>query len=156
MTTPKHETSDAREAKLAEAILTLADSLQTNQGQLQTTLEALRANQPPRDISFGDVDYQAKLRAETKVFPRPVFQGGREANAAGLSDETLSQLAALVPGKYLGGFVTILGVPQDGLDFYYKNATPDQRMAQMARFTSFADLVAQCWRELPAAPSPVA
>ena len=152
MTTRNEAGEFTRETKLAEAIVALAESLQTNQEGVQATLEALRANQPPRDVSFGDVDYQVKLRAETKVFPRPVFQGGREANASGLSDETLAKIADLKPGTYLGGFVRIIGVQQDGIDFYYKNATPDQRMAQMARFSSFTDLVDKCWAELPSPP----
>jgi hypothetical protein len=133
---------------LAQAILALAEKLGTSQEQQAETLEALRASQPPRDVSFGDTDYQARLKAETKVFPRPVFQNGREANPAGESDATLAKIAELKPGKYIGGFVTIDETPKGGINFVYKNATPDQRMVQMGKFTSFADLVAKCHAEM--------
>lgn len=140
---------------MASAILALADAIKSGQSQtietqaqLADTLKVLQQNQKPREINYGDIDYQAKLRAERKEFPRPVFQGGREADPSGLSDETLVRIAELKPGKYLGGFVTIDPAPNDGINFLYRNATPDQRMTQMSKFVSFTDLVEKCWREL--------
>lgn len=133
---------------LAAAIVELARTLGANQSQLAETLSMLQQNQRPREINFGDADYQAKLRAERVEFPRPVFQGGREADPSGQSAETLAQIAALKPGKYLGGFVTIEPTANDGINFLYKNSTPDQRMTQMGKFSSFADLVAKCHQEL--------
>jgi 16S rRNA (cytosine967-C5)-methyltransferase len=47
---------------IANAILTLAESLSMSQQQLHATLEALKQSQPPRDVSFGDTDYQERLR----------------------------------------------------------------------------------------------
>ena len=116
--------------------------------QQNEILEGLRRSQAPRDVNFGDSDYQAKLRAERKEFPRPVYQNGFEANPSGLSDETLTQIGELKPGKYLGGVVEILAGSRNAIDFRYKNATADQRMALMPVFGSFAELVAKCHAEM--------
>lgn len=135
------------EATLADAVLALAQSVGASQQQLAEAIEALRGSQPPRDVNFGDVDYQERLRAETAVFPRPVYQNGFEANPSGLSVETLQRIGELVPGKYLGGFVTIVETPQNGIDFRYRNMTADHRMIQQKKFDSFTELVEKCWAE---------
>jgi hypothetical protein len=138
----KHE-----DASLAAAILALAEKLGTSQEKLNETLAALRESQTPREVNFGDTDYQARLRAETKVLKRPAFQNGYEVNPSGLSDEVIERLANLKPGSYIGGVVKV-AVEGESIHLIYKNRTADQRMALNAKFSSFSDLVNKIWAEM--------
>jgi hypothetical protein len=131
---------------IANAILTLAESLSMSQQQLHATLEALKQSQPPRDVSFGDTDYQERLRESTKVLKRPAYQNGYEVNPSGLSDEVIDRLAALKPGAYLKNVVTVAVDGNNAVHLIYKNRTPDQRM--QLPFTSFSDLVNKVWAEM--------
>lgn len=146
---PKVETDD-----LAGAILKLAESFGVSQAQTAETLEALRANQKPRDINFSDQDYQEKLKRETKVLKRPAFQNTFPVNPSGLTDEEITRLAALAPGKYLGGHVEVTIGGNDAICLWYKNKTVEQRMANERKFASFGVLINTIWAEMH--PEPVA
>ena len=133
---------------LTSAVLLLAENQVDSQRKLQETLEALKASQPPREVQFGDPDYQAKLRAERKVLKRPAFQNGFEVNPSGLSDEVIDRLANLAPGAYLGGRVKV-ALENDAVHLIYKNREIEHRMANDRLFSSFSDLVNKIWAEMP-------
>jgi len=133
---------------LTSAVLLLAENQVDSQRKLQETLDALKASQPPREVQFGDPDYQAKLRAERKVLKRPAFQNGFEVNPSGLSDEVIDRLANLAPGAYLGGRVKV-ALENDAVHLIYKNREIEHRMANDRLFSSFSDLVNKIWAEMP-------
>lgn len=139
--------NDIHPEQMAAAILELARSIGGREELLHETLDKLRGAQPERVISFGDVEYQAKLREANKPFPRPVYQNQFEANPSGLSDETLQKVGELVPGTFLGGHVTIEAVQNNGIVFRYKTRSVEQRMANERVFRSFTELVEKCWQE---------
>ncbi len=139
---------DSVEGNVAAAILKLAENLGAQQERQNDAIEALRASQPPREVQFGDPDYQAKLRAERKVLKRPAFQNGFEVNPSGLSDEVIDRLANLAPGAYLGGRVRV-AIENDAVHLIYKNREIEHRMANDRLFSSFSDLVNKIWAEMP-------
>lgn len=115
---------------------------------LAEILQGLRASQPPRVINFGDSDYQEQLRKNTKAFKTLTLQNGKESDPAVCAQETIDLIPQLKPGLYLGGYVTVEVRERDhAVNFRYSNSTPDQRMAQMRKFSSFDDLVAKIWAE---------
>lgn len=144
---------ESAEPSLAEVLLQqnaiALKQLEIQERQARAT-EALMANTPPRDINYGDQDYQERLRAETKTLTRSAFQNGFEVNPSGLSDETIDRLANLAPGTYLGGTVTV-ALANDAVHLLYKNRTPDQRMAFQAKVSSFSDMVQKIWAEMQGA-----
>jgi len=153
MTMAKTQT-ETEDPSLAAAILKLAESFGASQSQVAETLAVLQQNQRPREVNFGDTDYQEKLRRETQVLKRPAFQNGFPVNPSGLSDEVIDRLATVKPGKYLGGAVTVAIDGNDGIHLIYKNKTVEQRMAFARLVTSFSDLVNKIWSEMH--PEPVA
>jgi len=141
-------TKTENETDLAAAILLLAEKIGGNQDQLNITLDALKGAQRPRDIQYGDQDYQEKLKRETKVLKRPAFQNGFEVNPSGCSDEVIDRLSKLAPGTYLGGAVRVAIDGNDGVHLIYKNKTVEQRMANERLFGSFSELVNKIWAEM--------
>lgn len=114
----------------------------------------LRKSAPPRDVQYGDADYQAALKAAQRTFKTKTYQNGAEiTDCVGpeISDETIDRVSKLKKGIYLRGIVEI-DVTHDGrVMFHYRNKTPDQRMARSQDFANFTDLVNKIWAEMTAA-----
>jgi hypothetical protein len=105
-------------------------------------------NAPKRVITQDSPEYNDRLRAEGyfDYFPKPVYQNGHEAEPKGLSEQTRERAAGLVPGKYLGGKVTVEASPNGGVHIKYKSKTVEDRMSQPWR--DFTDLVDRVWAEM--------
>src|SRR5688572_32838722 len=111
-------------------------------------LQQLAANQPKKVITEDSPEYQERLRAEGYFdsFPKPVYQNGREAEPKGLSEQTRERAANLMPGKYLGGQVTVEVASNGGVHIKYASKTVENRMGQPWR--DFPDLIDRIWAEM--------
>lgn len=106
------------------------------------------ATQPPREKTYDE--RQAEKRAiDPRPKPsRPTYQNGFEINPRGLSTDCVRKLDALKPGVYMGGKVVVQDLGNGGINIRYSNATPDERMALAALFSSFSDLVFKLHAEM--------
>ena len=90
-------------------------------------IAALHANQPRKRQNPGD----ALLEMFRKQFTYPVYQNGIEAQARGLSDETLKQAATVAPGRYLNDIVEVVRTGRDKeqrIFLFYDNSSIDKKM----------------------------
>ena len=88
-----------------------------------------------------------------KQFTYPVYQNGIEAQARGLSDETLKQAATVAPGRYLNDIVEVVRTGRDKeqrIFLFYDNSSIDKKMMLKNYFTSFADLFVKIHQEMAA------
>lgn len=140
-------------AAIARAFDRLADKLEGGQAINSDLVAEVKRLIPPREVQFGDADYQAKIAAQRRVFKTPTFQHGIEITeeARGLSDETIDRVSRLRSGTYLRGVVHVDVNHKGEVRITYSNKTPDQRMARMLEFRDFTDLINQVWAEMHAA-----
>jgi hypothetical protein len=105
-------------------------------------------NAPKRVITPDSPEYRELLVAagHFDTFSVPVYQNGHEAEPRGLSAQTRERASTLVPGKYLGGKVTVETTPNGGIHIKYKSKTVEDRMSQP--FGDFTDLVERVWAEM--------
>lgn len=130
----------SNETLMAEALKGISAAL----GQLQQQA-------PKKELTFGDAEYQDRLRAEGfyKTLVAPAFQNGREIEPRILSDETIARLPKLAPGKYIKGHVEVAVDGRDRRHLIYKSATPEDRMRGQSLWRDLDDMVAQIWAEMP-------
>lgn len=122
--------------------------------RIAAVLEQLANNAPIVEIGYGHPKFQEQLRKEGffTQFAKPVFQNGKEAQARGLTPETIERAPKLRPGKYLGGKVEVLLDNRDRVHLLYKSANLQERMDFAKIAPSFDDLIAKIWAEMhPAA-----
>jgi len=121
----------------------------TTDDRIAAVLEQLAANAPAPEIGFGHPKYQERLREEGVFadFPVPVYQNGKKAQARGLQPETISRVAELKPGRYLGGKVEVARDAKNSVHLLYKTGTPDDRMRFYALAPDFDTLIGKIWAE---------
>ena len=139
-------------ALIAAAFDRLAARLGDGQQENAELIGEIRRLVPPREVQYGDADYQAKVAAERRVFKTKTFQHGFEIteDAKGLSDETIDRVSKLRAGRYIHGVVLVDVSHKGEVRISYSNKTPDQRMARMLDFRDFTDLINQIWAEMQA------
>src|SRR5215510_1365142 len=134
----------AEKDQLAEAMALLGTAIakQTEiAAQNQEALVALHKSQPPRDVQYGDPDYQASLKKDRREWKSPTYQNGFDPDPTGLTLETIDRVANLKAGHYLKGLIEVQVSAKGAVNFKYKNKTPDQRFALQVQFRDFTDMV---------------
>lgn len=123
--------------------------------RIAAVLEQLAANAPVQEVGYGHPKFQERLREEgfMDTFASPVFQNGREAQARGLTRETIERAPKLRPGKYLGGKVEVARDNRDRVHLLYRssNSTDRMKFEQLIKGEGFDGLVARIWDEMHAA-----
>ena len=107
--------------------------------------DALIKSQGRKKVSYGDFMARRGPREQLK---RKAFQNGYEVNPSGLSTATIEKLDQLASGRYLSNWVTIVNTPDKAIHIRYANKTPDDRMTNATKFSSFTDLVNQVHAEM--------
>jgi len=116
----------------------LADAMQllaVNQG-------LLLANQPQKQLGFGDPEFQTMLRERGyyREFAKPLYQNTMLSPADMVPVDIVAKVNALKPGKYLGGRVTVR-VEDKHIQLVYPTATPDDRMTNAQYWRTFDELI---------------
>jgi hypothetical protein len=133
-----------------EALATILAKQNDTIAMIGAGLMALKESQPPREVQYGDPDYQAKLKAERREWRTPTYQNGYEADPSGESWETIERTAQLKAGRYLNGSIEVLRGRHGEIYFRYANKHMDQRFARNLEFRKFGYLVDQIWAEMQA------
>lgn len=120
--------------------------------RIATVLERLVDQAPVPEIGYGHPKYQARLQEEGVFaqFSSPVYQNGKEANARGLTAETIERAPKLRPGTYCNGRVTVLRDNRDRVHLSYAHAKVADRMRMQQWCHSFDHLVEMIWAEMHA------
>ena len=123
--------------------------------RIAAVLELLAANAPVQEIGYGHPAFQQRLRDEgfMAAFAAPVYQNGREAQARGLTPETVERAPQLTPGTYLGGKVEVARDSRGRVHLLYPHAKVEDRMRmeQLLRGDGFDGLIDRIWQEMHAA-----
>lgn len=112
-------------------------------------MEMLAANQPRKRKTHGEV----LVEMTRKQFKYPLFQNGIQAQARGLSDDTIRKAATLASGRYLNDIVEVVRTGRDKdqrIFLVYDNRTIDKKMMLQRHFTSFSDLIDKLTKEMAA------
>jgi hypothetical protein len=120
---------------------------------IAAVLGQLQQQAPKKEITFGDTEFQDRLRADGhfKALETPAFQNGREIEPRILSDETIHRLPRLAPGKYIKGHVEVAVDARNRRHLIYKSSTPEDRMRGQSLWRDLDDMVAQIWADMPKA-----
>jgi hypothetical protein len=146
---PKPKPAVAAGDDLASAIRVLAEALSSGQANQNAVLSQLQANQPRREMDYGEYILQHPVRK----LPRPVFQNAYPVNPNGLSAETEQKMLEIVPGRYINNYVTVTenGEGETRATFFiYRNRNIKERFEQQEHFKSFTDMIDKCHAEMRA------
>jgi hypothetical protein len=153
---PGRPSNESLMARAIERQADLSERLVESQERLAKAQEQLAHNQPVREITFADAEYQARLKAEGFLtqLEAPAFQNGKDIEPRGLSPDTIHRLARLAPGKYCGGRVEVIVDNRDQRHLRYKSATPEERMRFYFEVGfDLNDIVGKMWAEMQQQPA---
>jgi hypothetical protein len=136
--------NDEQKVSAADRLADAMQLLATNQG-------LLLANQPKREMTFGDPEFQQLLkdRGYYREFAKPLYQNTFLSPADCVPVDIVNKVNALKPGKYLGGRVTVR-VEDKHIQLVYPTATPDDRMTNAQYWRTFDELIERITAEAAA------